>query len=468
MITKNRGMLLGILLTIIFLTTSVMPAPIHASEEPAQPQNKPLSREQLAYVLGVQAYIYGYPLVVMQATKAGSLQLAAPINQFYYTENLATPDFRGVVSPNTDTLYFAAWLNLSKAPVTLHVPSDPTNRYYTVQMLDLYTNTFQNVSVRSTQQQKNDYVIVGPTWKGSLPATASTIKAPTNTVWLIGRVGVNGPDDLADAIRLEKQFTLESPSEAAPQKPQVSLSSTLYQDILQSPLAFFTVMTEAMKKNPPPQADSVLLDQFAPIGIVPGKGLDLKKWDAPTIAGLKRAMKDAPSIIADSGSLFGETSNGWARDLSIGTYGDRFLQRAYIAYSLLGANVPSEEIYARTFVDESNVQLNGVNRYVLHFDAKQLPKVDAFWSVTLYGDDFFLVPNSIGRYSLGSLTKGLRYNDDGSLDFYIQQTPPKGNESNWLPAPKGTFNLMLRMFEPKPDMLEGRYQIPPVRKLDSE
>lgn len=465
MITKNRRMLLAFLLVLICLPiTTVLPARLFASIQSPEPQKQSLSREQLAYVLGVQAFIYGYPLVTMQATKAGSLQLAAPINQFYYSDRLATPDFRGVVSPNSDTLYFAAWLNLSKAPVTLHVPSDPGSRYYTVQMLDLYTNTFENISSRSTKQQANDYVIVGPSWNGSLPASAVTIKAPTNSVWLIGRVQVNGPEDLAEAVRFEKQFTLKSPAEAAPQKPQVSLSPSLYQDILQSPLAFFTVMTEAMKKNPPPPTDAVLLQQFAPIGIDPIKGLNLKKWDAPTIAGLRHALRDAPSIIADSGSLFGETINGWNRNLGIGTYGNRFLERAYIAYSILGANVPSEEIYSRTFVDADNNPLSGANKYILHFSANQIPKVDAFWSVTMYGDDFFLIPNSINRYSIGSLTKGLRYNTDGSLDLYIQETLPKGKESNWLPSPKGSFNLMMRMFEPKPEAIEGRYQIPPVRK----
>ncbi|MFM1651055.1 DUF1214 domain-containing protein [Brevibacillus sp. B_LB10_24] len=152
-----------------------------------------------------------------------------------------------------------------------------------------------------------------------------------------------------------------------------------------------------------------------------------------------------------------------ARD--IGTYGDQFLLRAGVAYSGIGANVPAEELYARTYADGQGKPLNGANRYVLHFAKEQIPEVDAFWSVTMYGPDFYLVPNSINRYSIGDLTKGLKYNADGSLDLYFQQTPPPGKESNWLPSPPGDFNLVLRMFEPKPRMLEKGYKLPPVKQI---
>lgn len=158
-----------------------------------------VAREQLAYSLGIQAYIYGYPLVVMEQTKEAILTTRAPINQFYYSTTLATPEYRDIVTPNSNTLYFTSWLDLSKGPVVLNVPENKDNRYYTVQMLDMYTNTFHNVSNRYTKGQTGQYAITGP---GSA-ATMSTIQAPTNSVWLLGRVEVKDQADLVRAVAFE-------------------------------------------------------------------------------------------------------------------------------------------------------------------------------------------------------------------------------------------------------------------------
>jgi hypothetical protein len=419
-------------------------------------------REQLAYALGVQAYIYGYPLVVLEQTKEMMLKTLAPINQFYYSQTLASPEYRDIVAPNSNTLYFMAWLDLSKGPVVLHVPKNESGGYYTVQMLDAYTNTFQNISNRTTMGKAGQYAVVGPAWKGNV--SVQKINAPTNTVWLIGRVEVGGREDLSRAGTFEKQFTL-APLHGNVQRQQTTLSLPVVQKTGEHPLTFYKIMTEAIKQNPLPPCDHVLLDQFKLVGIDAAKGFDAKELDPATIAGLMRAAKDAQNIIEHAGEGI-PTENGWVVGYGIGTYGDKFLLRAIVAYSGLGANVQEEELYARAFVDEKGKPLNGANQYVLHFNKNQIPDVYGFWSITMYGPDFYLVPNPIKRYTIGNLTKGLKYNTDGSLDLYLQQTPPKGREPNWLPAPTGDFNLVLRMFAPKPTMLGGRYKVPPVVGID--
>ena len=421
-----------------------------------------VDHEQLAYVLGVQAYIYGYPLVVMEQTKEKMLITRAPINQFYYSQTLASPEFQDIVTPNSNTLYFTAWLDLSKGPVVLHVPENKSGRYYTVQMLDAYTNTFQNVSNRSARGKEGAYAVVGPVWKGNV--TAQKINTPTNTVWLIGRIEVDDREDLARAVAFERQFTL-TPLQGKPRTQQITLSRQVVQKMGEHPLAFYKIMTQAIKQNPPPPCDHVLLDQFKLVGIDATKGFDVRDLDPTTIAGLTRAAKDAQSIIEHASKGI-PTENGWVIGYGIGTYGDQFLLRAIVAYSGLGANIPAEELYARAFVDEKGMPLNGANRYILHFNKNQIPEVYGFWSLTMYGPDFYLVPNPIKRYSIGDLTKGLKYNNDGSLDLYLQRIVPKGKESNWLPAPTSGFNLVLRMFVPKPAMLDGHYMVPPVVRND--
>ncbi|WP_136604317.1 DUF1254 domain-containing protein [Paenibacillus dokdonensis] len=412
--------------------------------------------EQLSHSLGIQAYIYGYPLVVMEQTKEKMLRTRAPLNQFYYSTALASPAYKDIVTPNSSTLYFTSWLDLSKGPVVLKLPANPDNRYYSVQMMDAYTNTFQNVSNRMTMDKAGKVVIAGPSWhwKTSYPK----IIAPTNTVWLVGRVEVNGKEDEAKAAAFEQLFTLNPLSHQPLKAEQQGVSLP---DLEKHPLAFFEIMTDAMKKNPPSPNEQVLLDQFKLIGIDAAKGFDATGLDPATIAGLERAVWDGQNIIEKAGSWVPK-ENGWVVGYDVGMYGDHFLVRALVAYSGLAANVPSEELYARTFEDGKGKPLNGSHEYMLHFDKDQLPAADGLWSLTMYGADFYLVPNPIQRYAIGDLTKELQYNPDGSLDIYIQRAPPQGKQSNWLPAPDGNFNLVLRVFAPKPEMLEKRYQVPPV------
>ncbi|SDJ86534.1 DUF1254 domain-containing protein [Paenibacillus marchantiae] len=461
---KRFRLLLYICFIVGTVASSIAARPLEvlASPDDIRKDNVASSQEQLAYSLGVQAYIYGYPLVVMEQTRQMALKTRAPLNQFYYSSMLASPQYHDIVTPNSNTLYFSAWLDLSKGPVILNVPANTDDRYYTVQMLDAYTNTFRNVSNRTTENKAGQFTIVGPGRSSDI--TKASIHAPTPIVWLLGRVQVNGKEDLNRAVAFEKQFTLSTPTSNPSSGITDGSSSNQMSSMKNDPFAFYKIMTEQIRQNPPPACDAVLLDQFKLIGIDPAKGFESADLNAATKAGLLRAAKDAQRIIANSVKSI-PTANGWYIGHDIGTYGTQFLLRAVVAYSGLGANVPEEELYARAFVDQNGEKLHGKQRYVLHFNKNDLPQVTGFWSLTLYGSNFYLVDNAIGRYSIGDLTKGLLYNPDGSLDLYIQQSAPEGKESNWLPAPPGDFNLVLRMFAPKPSMLEGEYEVPPVARI---
>ncbi|UIO41844.1 DUF1254 domain-containing protein [Brevibacillus brevis] len=416
------------------------------------------SQERLAYSLGIQAYIYGYPLVMSAKTMEAMVKNRAPINQFYYADTLASPAYRDIVTPNSDTLYMSAWLDLSETPVRLTVPANPQNRYYTVQMLDAYTNTFRNVSNRSTKQQAGQYIIASPQWKGPTPAHIPVIYAPTNTVWLIGRVEVKGEADLPQAVSFEKQIAI------APVHPKLQTAhvpEALPPDVLSS-LSFFQVMTKWIQSNPPPECDRVLLDQFAQIGIDVQKGFDPSALGPARLAGLQRALQDAPSIVQNGFPGYATFRNGWGSFSPIGTYGNQFLARSFIAYSGIGANVPSEEAYYRALTDGSGKPLTGAKSYTLHFTKEQLPKTSAFWSINVYDNQLFLAKTAADRASVRSNTGTLAYNPDGSLDLYLQQQPPKGKEGNWLPLPEGEFNLVLRVFAPEPATLDNQHAWPAV------
>lgn len=424
------------------------------------------SIENLAYSIGLQAYIYGYPLLVVNRTK----QLTAPIenglvlNQFVYKEELANPTDQFIVSPNVDTLYMYAWLDVSEQPVILHVPNTH-NRYYTVQLLDAWTNTFANIGRRKTGTAKGRFAIVGPYWKGTLPSEIKRITAPTNTVWALGRILVRGDEDISRVQEFQKQFiftTLGGSSPIIKEHRDTILSTTPVEEL--SAIEFIELINSEMRKNPPPLEEQILFQTFKYIGINPSEATTFQNLNLDILKGVNRAIKDAVTIIKSS-NQFVKARNGWLYSDIIGIYDADFLVRAAIAYSGLGANVKEEAMYQRSFIDDMGEELTGKQKYILHFEKDHLPKVEAFWSVTVYNADFNLVENILHRYAIGDQTKGLIYNENGSLDIYMQHEMPKGKGSNWLPVPKGNFNLVMRFYQPDFRILNGSYQTPPVKKV---
>jgi len=427
-----------------------------------------------------EAYVYGFPLILMDLTRKKmsnvpqASQFVAPINQLAHASKFPTHEFTDVVRPNVDTLYSIAWLELSDGPMILHVP-DTNGRYYLMEMLDAWTNVFASPGKRTTGTEDNDFVITGPFWNGKIPAGLTEIKSPTNLVWIIGRIQTNGVDDIDAVNVIQKQVTLmplNSFGKLYVPPQNVTVDSTIDMDT--SPIAkihqgdvdtFFNHMTLLMKSNPPTPADVELVSKFKKIGLIPGQEFNSSNLLPEIIDSIKLGAKAARQKIESNLVNIGTVENGWQKSLDIGNYDTNYLLRAGIAHGGLGANLPEDAIYPFAFTDSNGDALNGANKYVIHFPEDQIPPVNAFWSITMYGKDQFLVKNPINRYAIGDRDE-LEFNEDGSLDIYFQHETPKEKKSNWLPSPEDDFSLVLRLYWPSQKIIDGNWEIPPIRKIE--
>ncbi|WP_335712092.1 DUF1254 domain-containing protein [Neobacillus drentensis] len=419
-------------------------------------------RSNLAYSIGVEAYLYGFPLVSF----AKSLQVitaAAPMNTFFHFRNLLDDTFRGVVSPNNDTLYSASYLDLSNGPMVLSIPKAEKGRYFSFQFIDAYTNSFHYIGTRTGDIKGGSYVIVGPNWKGTLKKGTKIIKAPTNLILLGGRTLVDGEKDLPNVHAIQDKYKL-TPYNIKQEQSSFNLPKIVPTDF-SDPAKFFDLMTKMMIWNAPPKSESALINQFKLIGVDPKTGFKGIS-DPAVLDGLTRAVNDAKEIMAKSSTTLGTNNNNWfIFDSKVGNFGDDYLLRAVTAYVALFANIPEEAMYPRATVDSTGNKLTGENKYVIHMEKDEIPPVEGFWSISMYGADQYFVSNSLNRFAIGDRTEGLKYNPDGSLDIYIQNEAPSGHESNWLPAPSGDFNLMLRMYIPSKEALNGSYKMPRITKV---
>lgn len=446
---------------------------------PAQVQEG--AKQQEALEAGVEAVIYGYPLVIMDATRkkisnvAAAGPSAAPVNQFAHMPSFPAASFKDVVRANVDTLYSSAWLDLSKEPIVLSVP-DTHNRFYLMPMIDAWTNIFASPGKRTTGTKPGHFAISGPGWTGTLPAGMKQLKSPTNMVWIIGRTQTNGPKEYATVHAIQKQYKLTplsvfgkpyTPPPAAVD-PTVDMKLAPVQAVAtMSIAAFFNTLAALMKDNPPPREDAPVLAKLAKIGIVPGQPFDPAKLDPSVAQGLEKALPTALDRLTAAAKQVGAPVNGWRiPSMNLAAFGTDYTTRAVVALIGLGANLSADAVYPSAFVDGEGKPLSGANRYVLHFEKGQEPPARAFWSVTMYDPDSFFVPNRINRYALSSWMPFKR-NADGSLDLYIQADPPgKAKAANWLPAPKGAFSLTLRMYWPDerpPSILDDTWKPPAVR-----
>jgi hypothetical protein len=436
--------------------------------------------EQRVFEIGVQAYIYAYPMVLMELTRQISTNVRAPagvlapMNQFAHMRAFPDHTFREVVRPNADTLYSIVWFDVAKEPIVLSVP-DTGGRYYVLQMLDMWTDVFAAPGSRTSGTKAGDFAIVGPRWNGKLPDGVERLRCPTNIGWIIGRTQTNGKADYENVHRIQDGFKLTplsqrgksyTPLAESPEDHTVDMKTPPpIQLAKMSAQTYFEMFADLMKNNPPHELDWPMVVQLRQIGIVPGKDFVFSKLDPQTQKALERAVGEARKMIEDRAERSGEFVNGWliARE-GMGNYGTSYLQRANVALIGLGANVPDDAVYPMSFVDSERKPYNGSNRYVLHLDNGQLP-VNAFWSLTMYDEDAYFADNSIRRYAIGDRDK-LKFNNDGSLDIYIQhESPGKDKESNWLPAPKDTFNLVIRLYWPKTEILTGAWNPPAVERI---
>jgi len=434
-----------------------------------------------------QAYIFGYPLLLMDITAETATAVPrpqgakAPRNQFAHLESYPDPSFIEVVSPNADTLYSSAFLDLCRGPMVLSLP-DTGGRYYLMPMLDAWTNVFASPGTRTTGSGRHDFAITGPDWTGSLPEGIEQIKAPTHLVWIVGRTYCAGPADYDAVHAIQAQYKMTplsawgqpyTPPENVDVDPNVDPKTPAVDQVDDLRLAdYFHRLAMLMKDNPPSSADRGVVSQIEKIGIVPGEPFDPTVLTPVTAKALKEGFVAGRAMVVKAARNPGGAKvinrNGWTYSLSAGSSGSDYLFRASVARIGLGANLAEDALYLRSTADVNGQKLIGKNTYVLHFNKNELPPARAFWSVTMYNHRNFFVPNPIGRYAIGD-RNNLKFNSDGSLDIYIQHERPEAEkESNWLPAPAEEFHVIMRLYWPKPEALNGVWIAPPIHRMEEK
>ncbi|MEV0717962.1 DUF1254 domain-containing protein [Asanoa sp. NPDC050611] len=433
--------------------------------------------------LAADAYVYGYPLVaslseVGRFTREGLATVpATPFNAFGHAHRLAGPDDT-FVSVNNDTVYSIAQVDVGGGPVRLTVP-DTGGAYYVLQIVDAWTNNIAYVGRRATGTGAGTFLIAPRGWTGDVPDDATVIPASTSVVSIVGRLACAGPDDLPRVERLQQRLRLHAPtpSDRAPLPPVAATG--VPEDLL-----FFEHLRSWLAAFPPAAPDRAYQERFRPIGLLdadppyadPDDDLAnaLNEGAAEGRARIEHASRGAPTV------------NGWqlaphAFDYNVDFLGpgtldspqwkiaDRvkgYLARAVAARVGLWGNHGYEAVYAPVYVDGDGSPLSGAYAYELRLPGP--PPVDAFWSLTMYDmPDYYLVPNAIDRHSIGDRTAGLRRESDGSFTLRVSHSPPAdGDTSNWLPAPPGAFRPLMRLYQPRSDILHGGYALPPLIRVE--
>jgi hypothetical protein len=436
--------------------------------------------EQEAQAIALDAYIYFYPLMSMDLSRKqftnGTNDFKGPMNTFVNVPAYPPADFKGVVRSNFDTLYSVSWLDMTKEPVVISAP-DTDGRYYLLPMLDMWTDVFASPGWRTTGTKAGNFLVTPPDWNGPVPDGMTRINAPTPYVWLIGRTKTDGPPDYDAVHRIQSGYKVTLLSEfGKPPKP-VEFKPDPSVDMKTPPKVqvdtmsggkYFAYAAELLKLHPPHVTDEPIVARMKKIGIEVGKSFDVGKLDPTVQKAVEGAPQDGQKLMAWKLPTLARVANGWSMNTdTVGVYGNYYLKRAILSQQGLGANVVEDAIYPLNLADESGKPLDGTNKYTITFEKGAAPPVNAFWSITLYDQEGFQVGNVLNRFAVSSWMP-FKYNSDGSLDLYFQnESPGKDMEANWLPAPKGPFNLTMRLYAPRSEALTGKWNPPPVTKAQA-
>lgn len=446
------------------------------------------SRPAEALALALDAYIYGYSLVTTEITRVQMSNvpktegLRGPMNSFINVLRYPPADYRGVSAPNADTLYSLAWLDLSEPQVFSH--PDMGKRFYLFEITDLWMIDYEAPGTRTAGGAAADYLITGPGWKGTVPAGMKHIAMPTRYMVILGRTYADGTEEDYKAVNaLQAQYRITPLSSwgkpfiytAPPVNPNPGFSMTAspQQAILDLGTAgYFDLMAKLMgDAAPAAPEDAPMVASMARLGIVPGQPFDMAKLDPAVQAALKDLPQIALKKIEANKANLGVVVNRWVVTKGLGIYGTNYLKRAVVAAFGWPANRQEDAVYPYTTVDGDGQPLTGAHKYTLTFPKGQLPPADGFWSITMYEiakDGWWFVPNPLNRFT-SSLRDKPAFNADGSLTILFQnESPGKDREANWLPAPKGPFLPMLRMYWPRqtaPSIIDGSWTPPSVVKV---
>jgi hypothetical protein len=429
-----------------------------------------------ARAIAEEAYVFGYAMVENYKSIFGfCLYPKSPVysgfNKYQHNRKLYDPDFTLVVTPNNDTLYSTTFADLRTEPLVISVP--PTgDRYFVIQLVDGSSDNLAYIGTRETGRNGGEFVLVGPNYKGYLATDRfdRVIVSPSQFVALVTRTGINGAEDTAGATAIQDNLHLTPLSQFLGQpapEPAPAVDFLPFDPAKVDGIEFFTYLDMVLNWHTPRLDEVGILGRMKRIGVLAG-GLD--EFDAgqfsPEVqAALLEGIHAGRKAIEERGSNLGERINGWEYTPPMGHFGTDYLFRSAVAWKFMYTNSQEEALYPIANVDGNGSALDGKSNYLLRFEKDGTPPVDGFWSVTMYdGKTQLLVRNDLKRYSIGDRTPGLKFDPDGGLTLHLQHSSPGTEpESNWLPAPDGSFYLVLRAYVPKEEIISGRYRLPPVQ-----
>jgi hypothetical protein len=430
-----------------------------------------------ARMLARDGWVFGMPLVyidkqidtVTHVTKPEGPY--APINQFAHYREFPDASNRSIVGLNVDTLYSFASLDLTQQPMVLSIP-EMGNRYWIMQLIDGWNNVPHAPGSRTVDGKGGNFAVVGPDWKGTLPTDLTELRVPTTIGMIAGRTYTAGTDDYAAVHALQDQYKLVplsewgkayTPPDNVELKPGVDTTTPVPTQILtMPPETFFGRLNGLLVANRAEPADPAIM-ALARLGIAPGASFSMAAFSPQVSKAIEEGVAAGQKLMRETPR--GKDVNGWEITLDMGRYGTNYPYRASWTFFGVGGNLAEDAVYPFASKDADGNALDAANKYVLRFAKSEIPPVNAFWSLTMYDDQSYLVPNAINRYSLGDRS-GMKFGDDGSLTIYIQTEQPSADkQANWLPAPKeGRFKLALRLYAPKKEVVDGGWMPPPISR----
>jgi hypothetical protein len=440
--------------------------------------------EQEAREIATEAYVYAYPLMLMDVSfqqftnysEPTGIVTQAPYNQFSHARAFPPSDFKTVVRANVDTLYSSANLDLGPEPVVLSVPA--TDRFFMLPLLSMWTDVFAVPGTRTTgRNTAREFLLVSPNWRGQAQAGQEIIRSPTRFVGIGGRTQTNGVADYDAVHQIQAGYKLTPLSAwgkgnyVMPKgkvDPAIDMKTPPPVQIKNMDAAkYYGRFAEILKDNPPGPFDYPMIHRLERVGFKVGNTFNLNDASPQIKQAFARGMTEGQaSVVKASNQASGKGQKGWVYTLSSGVYGVNYLYRAAIALCCLGENLPQDAVYPSISTDSDGHPLDGSSKYVLHFGKGKVPPVDAFWSVTAYDTDGYFIPNPLNRLAIGDRDK-LINNSDGSLDLHVQATSPgAGTEANWLPVAKAPFTLLMRLYSPKRIFLDGAWVPPPIKRVN--
>ena len=429
--------------------------------------------------LAKEAYVFAFPLVIMDATKTAGTNTVkptdkkAPVNQFLHAKNLATAKFRDVVTPNVDTVYSQLFIDLTDDAVVIHKPA--STRFHSLEVMNAWSDCEQILGTGGDTDDERTYIITGPNFQGDIPDGMTQVKLSTSMGWILGRTICNGDDDLENVYAIQEQLTAKtltaylnnSPMPDGVYNPDYEGLVPINYSLSLSAQDFFDKVNALLVENPAYPADSGVLERISAINVGAGLIFDDsvlsddsgEKWQNMKAATQSELRESIKKYMIQNGVFqnYGEP---------IARFGTAYDYRAIIAIAAFGANPVDIAIYPRADTDNDGSTLTGKNSYILHFS--ELPPVQSkgFWSMTAYNDDNFLIDNELNRYCINDRSNFV-LNDDGTLDVYLQAQRPDDDAkvNNWLPTGTQGFHLYMRIYLPQDRALDpAKWKAPTITR----